>query len=320
MSDCTTRKATPEHGSRHNAPSKPCLIVAQSPDAAQQGTRVSLAPGELLLIGRDVQEGLRLADPCVSRVHLRIVTDPTTGEFRYADAESANGTFVDALPATSGVLRAGQVMRVGDTLLVCEAAGVTGNPEELARRAEDSDLPVFIGGETGTGKELLARAIHTSSRRRGAFVPVNCAALPRDLAASELFGHTRSAFSGAAGARPGLFRAAEGGTLFLDEVGCLPPELQPMLLRTLEERTVRPVGSDREVAVDARVVAAAQTDLEAAVDNHEFRADLLARLKYIVIAVPPLRNRCGDILRLARHYVPQLRLTTEAPVVLLVWD
>ena len=151
-------------------------------------------------------------------------------------------------------------------------------------------------------------------------LPCACAALPRDLAASELFGHTRSAFSGAAGARPGLFRAAEGGTLFLDEVGCLPPELQPMLLRTLEERTVRPVGSDREVAVDARVVAAAQTDLEAAVDNHEFRADLLARLKYIVIAVPPLRNRRGDILRLARHFVPQLRLTTDAAEVLLVWD
>src|SRR5262249_54893904 len=158
---------------------------------------------------------------------------------------------------------------------------------------------MLIQGETGTGKEVLAQAIHGASGRSGAFVPVNCATLPADLAAAELFGHERGAFSGANNARPGLFRAANGGTLFLEEVGDLPLPLQPTLLRALQEGRVRPVGSEREVTVDVRVVAATHVDLERAVEAGGFRSDLLGRLAHVVTTLRPLRERRREILALA---------------------
>jgi DNA-binding NtrC family response regulator len=174
---------------------------------------------------------------------------------------------------------------------------------KLIARAARSTSTVLVTGESGTGKELVARSIHELSERRGAFVPVNCAAIPVELIESELFGHTGQAFTGAKQARSGLFEAAEGGTLFLDEVGELPPAVQPKLLRVLQEGTVRRVGADRERAVNVRVVAATNRDLEKEVGEGRFREDLFWRLNVIHLHIPPLRERPFDIPLLVEHFL-----------------
>jgi DNA-binding NtrC family response regulator len=174
----------------------------------------------------------------------------------------------------------------------------------LVRRVAESDATALVTGESGTGKELVARLLHAQSRRaRGSFQTVNCAALPATLMESELFGHRPGAFTDARGPRVGLFQQASGGTLFLDEVGELPAELQPKLLRALETRRIRPLGAERELEVDVRLVAATNSDLEAAVAGGRFREDLYYRLNVIRIEVPPLRERGGDVLQLARHFI-----------------
>lgn len=165
---------------------------------------------------------------------------------------------------------------------------------------------VVITGETGTGKEIVARLIHRRSRRRGPFVAVNCGGLTEGLLAAELFGHVRGAFTGAIADQPGLFRAANGGTLFLDEAGDIPAALQATLLRALETSHVRPVGSSRDVEVDVRVVAASNRDLVTLVRRGQFRADLYARLAQWIIRVPALRERREDIPALSRALLSQL--------------
>jgi two-component system, NtrC family, response regulator AtoC len=163
---------------------------------------------------------------------------------------------------------------------------------------------VLVTGETGTGKELVARALHDRGpRKAGPFVGLNCAAVPEPLLEAELFGHVRGAFTDASRARAGLFTRANGGTLFLDEIGELPLALQPKLLRALQERKVRPVGSDDEVPFDARVMTATNRDLESAVDENRFREDLFFRINVIHVGLPPLRARGGDVLLLAQHFV-----------------
>jgi len=175
---------------------------------------------------------------------------------------------------------------------------------ELVPRAARSDVSVLVTGETGTGKELVARALHAASPvRSGPFVPVNCAAIPEALIESELFGHTRGAFTDAKTTRKGLFVEANGGTLFLDEVGELPLTLQPKLLRALQEQRVRPVGADSEVEVSCRVVSATNRELRAAADAGRFRADLFYRLAVIRVELPPLRTRARDVLLLAQRFI-----------------
>jgi two-component system response regulator HydG len=179
--------------------------------------------------------------------------------------------------------------------------------QELLARAElvaRSDAPVILLGETGTGKEVLARALHVSSSRAGRpFVAVNCGAIPAELVESELFGHARGAFSGAVSARRGLVAEAHGGTLFLDEVAELPLPIQVKLLRVLQDGVVRPVGADRGEAVDFRAFAATHCDLAEEVARGRFRADLYYRLKVFTIHLPPLRQRREDILPLALHFL-----------------
>lgn len=300
------------------------LRIVFSPDKRVTRDPIPL-PRDLTLIGRDVgDQGISISDPRVSRLHVRIGWDGRGGVHRLGDAGSSNGSAVNGQPVTSAALAPDDVIRVGDTLAVYETTARMTLVRERAARGAASPLSVLLQGETGTGKEVLARFIHDQSGRQGPFVPVNCATLPRELIAAELFGHTRGAFSGAKDARPGLFVSAAEGTLFLDEVGELPLELQPSLLRALQQRAVRPVGGDREIPVNTRVVAATNVDLERAVQDGLFRADLYARLAEVTLELPPLRERRSEIMPLMHHFASEceleLNLTPDAAESLLLWD
>jgi DNA-binding NtrC family response regulator len=190
-----------------------------------------------------------------------------------------------------------------------ELIGTSRPIERLRRfldRIVDSDVSVLVTGESGTGKEVVARLLHDRGPRHdGPFIAVNCAAMPETLLENELFGHVRGSFTGAEVDREGLFVQANGGTILLDEIGELPLPLQPKLLRALQERRARPVGGDREVAFDVRVIATTNRALETAIDEGRFRQDLYFRVNVVNVETPPLRSRGGDVLLLAQHFLAQ---------------
>jgi transcriptional regulator with PAS, ATPase and Fis domain len=262
---------------------------------------------------------LRVDDPTVSRFHCEISILPDGAHVR--DLDSKNGTIVDGVQVRDAYLRSGSLVRLGRTVvrfdyaaesnripmsaatrfgsLVGESVAMR-STFALLERAAQSDATVLLEGETGTGKGQAARSLHgASARAAGPFVVIDCAAMPANLLESELFGHERGAFTGAVARRTGAFEEAHGGTIFLDELGELPADLQPKLLRVLEEREIRRVGGTAVQAVDVRVIAATNRDLRAEVNLGRFRADLYFRLAVLRITLPSLRARPEDLPALA---------------------
>lgn len=286
--------------------------------------RIGSAP---LVLGRDPgPDGFSLPGEEASRRHAALRWD---GGPVVEDLGSTNGTFLNGARVTRAPAPSGSVLRLGDCLIVVSAlpadAPVLGpvsgeegfadrslgleHAELVADRAAPSALPVLIVGPTGAGKERLAERIHARSRRKGPLVAANCAGFPPGLLSSELFGHVEGAFTGSSGRRLGLFAAADGGTLFLDEIAELPLEQQAALLRALQEKRIRPVGGDREVPVDVRVVAATHADLPALAAQGGFRSDLLARLDGVRVSMPGLADRPEDVLRLVVEHLAAHRGT-----------
>lgn len=300
---------------------------------------IALGEAEIVLGRKPGDRGHKLDDPTVSRRHFALRWDAKAAAHVGLDLGSRNGSRIDgrrqALEAEPRPLEDGDVIRMGDVLMVYErgtaleatdprAVDVDAIPGIAARAvqlraaigaAAPDPSPVLLVGETGTGKEYVAREVHRLSGRKGPLIAVNCAALSPQLIESQLFGHKKGAFTGAQADHEGLFRAADGGTIFLDEIGELPRELQPKLLRTLQEGEVHPVGETKPVRVDVRVVSATLRDLEEMIEAGEFRLDLYARLSPFEVSVPALRDRRADILDWAErlHRDWHLRRDREPP-------
>lgn len=308
---------------------KPALFVGLAADAPRTPpARISLARSDRVDIGRGELRrferrsvggadviALALADARMSSQHARLTR--LGGAWVIEDLGSKNGTWVGAQRVSRKPLLDGDAILVGHTVLVFREVGgddadldglppasafglATLSPALAARyhelaSAAQSTVPIEITGETGTGKELVARAVHAISKRSGRFVAVNCGALPDSLFEGELFGHKKGAYTSAADDRVGLVRSADAGTLFLDEVAELPPASQTALLRVLQECEVVPLGSDRPVKIDLRVVTATHRDLEDEVVKNRFRADLRARLLGVSVELPPLHERREDL-------------------------
>jgi transcriptional regulator with GAF, ATPase, and Fis domain len=275
-----------------------------------------------LVFGTHDAADVRLDDPHVSRVHARLDVEDT--DYVLRDLGSTNGTRVAGTQVRQACLDDGAIVELGATRIRFR---ILDEPFEIPLAEEDrfegligrsvamremfavcarvapTNAPVILQGETGTGKELVARAIHQRSRRSDKpLVVLDCSAIPPSLAESELFGHERGAFTGAVAMRPGVFERGDGGTVFLDELGELPIELQPKLLRCLERGEFLRVGGEQPIKVDLRVIAATNRDLARMVTENRFRADLYYRLAVVTVTVPALRDRREDIPLLASHF------------------
>jgi transcriptional regulator of acetoin/glycerol metabolism len=309
------------------------LVVGLECDRPPSGSaRYSLERVAQIALGRGPDRGatrreeaggltldVRIPAGAMSSAHARLVR--AGGEWVVEDQGSTNGTFVNGVRVSRAIVGAGDLLTLGRTLFLITppqvtTAGASGDLDtangsargghvtldlelgvlldEVARVAR-SEISILVRGETGTGKELLARWVHEMSGRTGAFVAVNCGGIPAALVESHFFGHVKGSFSGALANEPGVFRAADGGTLFLDEVGDLPVAAQGALLRALQEREVVPVGATRPIKVDLRVLAATHKPLEGMVTRGEFRGDLLARLTGFTAKLPALRARRVDL-------------------------
>jgi transcriptional regulator with GAF, ATPase, and Fis domain len=276
-----------------------------------------------LRLGSAADNDLVLSDPTVSRRHCAIV--PVQGGYRVVDEGSTNGVSLGGLRIFDAVLDGTAQLRIGDSIVAVELL-----PEKVEReqatvdhfgdllgrsprmrelfadleRIARADVTTLIEGETGTGKELVAESIHRASKRAAKpLVVLDCGSVTPTLAESELFGHERGAFTGAVAARSGVFEQADGGTIFLDELGELPKDLQPKLLRVLEKREVRRIGSQRVIPVDVRLLAATNRNLQAEVARGAFREDLYFRLAGAHVQVPPLRDRMDDLPLLVEHFL-----------------
>lgn len=306
--DAAQSTITEEHDpSRRDAPGAFVLRWVYPVNAVEP----TWVESQRVVLGRDQDCTTTLSSPQVSRRHAEIKRSGPL--FFVSDLGSKNGVVVNRKPVTEAVLAPGDVLRIGGFVAVCTVAardadlsfGTLGPDiyggsahRAVVRRALElaaSNLPIVLEGETGTGKERFARALHEWSGRKGPFLAVNCAAYSKTVAAAELFGYRKGAFTGAEQPSAGHVRAAHLGTLLLDELIELPLEVQAMLLRVIENREVMPLGETRPSAVDVRFVSASQTPLEAAVEQGRFRADLRARLEGGVLVLPPLRQ-CREII------------------------
>ncbi len=287
-------------------------------------------------IGKEDSNDLVLNQKFVSSRHLKVSREGN--RFHLVDQHSTNGTWLGAVRVFEAEVPLYTSLRLGEAELTIEPQatssrgavnsyqGIIGNDPSVAQLAEliervaPSNAAVAVFGESGTGKELVARAIHSRSRRADKpFIPVNCAAISRELIESELFGHEKGSFTGAASTHKGAFEEADGGTLFLDEIGELPLEMQAKLLRALESGEIKRVGSAKPMNVDVRIVAATNRDLMAQARSGKFREDLYYRLCVIPLTLTPLRNRMSDVHPLADHFVKlfaprgqNIRLTADA--------
>ena len=323
--------ATPAESARR------ALFLVTAPTLAL-GTASVVDIDAPLQVGRAAD--LALADSALSRCHFAI-SPAGPGAHHLRDLASRNGTFVGGRRIRDVALRPGDVIRAGDTLWVYGHRPRSGSPllpsmkgvsaalhQACARIRETAPTlaSVLIEGETGTGKELVARALHELSERRGPLVALNVATLPEPLFEGELFGAARGAYTGAASPKQGLFASADRGSFLLDEIGELPSTMQAKLLRVVEERAVRPLGSVQAQLVDVRILAATNVPLQQAIERGAFRMDLYARLAEVRIGLPPLRERPEDILPLARHFLeerglsPLPRLSGDFAEALLLHD
>jgi len=285
------------------------------------GRSEQVEAGEFVTIGRDPGNQVILEDLCASGRHARI--ERKADGFMIRDLRSRNGTFINGTRVYEALLNDGDCIRIGETELafswqkaeyddgvILSSKNSVWN-QQLMRMSNiaQSAFPILLTGPSGTGKDVLAQAVHKlSTRRNGPFVSVNCSALSESLVESELFGHVRGSFTGATGDRKGAFEAARGGTLFLDEIGDLPLVLQPKLLRALENSEIQPVGSDRPVATDVRILAATHHDLKRLVFDERFRADLYFRLHVVQIQAPPLCERMEDFEDLLYLFARKMRV------------
>jgi transcriptional regulator with GAF, ATPase, and Fis domain len=282
-------------------------------------------------IGSAADNDLVLADRGVSRQHVELTLHENG--VRVHDLGSRNGTFIGGVAVTDAIAGAGTLITIGACELVIEPdlpivdvplsqanrlGGLVGRSAAMRKlfsvieRVAPTDYTVLIEGETGAGKEVVARTLHElSARRDGPFIVFDCAASTESLLESELFGHVRGAFTGAATSREGAFRRADGGTLFIDELNSLPNAVQGKLLRALETRRVQPLGADRETAVNLRVLAATNVSLAAEVQAKRFRQDLYYRLSVVTLQIPPLRERREDIALLTRDFLRGAGLDLE---------
>ncbi|UJR85619.1 sigma 54-interacting transcriptional regulator [Sandaracinus amylolyticus] len=309
------------------------LSVVSGSDVGKE----AVAESGVLRVGAARDNDLVLSDPSVSRRHFQVTL--RQHEVRVDDLGSTNGTFVQGVRVLSAILAPGSLVQVGNTAIRAipieqpvhialsektRFGALLGTSVEMRRvfalleRVSPSDATVLIQGETGTGKELVAEAIHAASPRADQpFVTFDCGSVAPSLVESELFGHVRGAFSGAVRDRLGVFEAAHGGTLFLDEIGELPLDLQPKLLRALESRQVQRVGENRWRAVDVRVVAATHRELAAEVNRGRFREDLYFRLAVVPVHLPPLRARGEDLPMLIAHFWQRLGRGAQPPAELV---
>lgn len=298
------------------------LLVVEGPEAGSRFLLTGTEPSPVL-VGQSAVCGVRLSDAETSRRHAAL--ELVGRRVRISDLGSTNGTFVDGVAIVEAFLSGGELLRFGQSAVsverldqVVENAQISerlefgrlvGASSEMRRlypvleRLAASTVPLVIEGETGTGKELVAEALHEEGPRRdGPFVVFDCTTLAAGVVESELFGHERGAFTGATTSREGLFELANGGTLFIDEIGDLDLALQPKLLRALERSETRRIGSNRSIVSDVRVVAATRRNLDQEVQAGRFRDDLFHRLAVGRIELPPLRRRRGDVALLARYF------------------